>query len=112
MSSRPAISRRWIRTGAVILAGVFLLWVASVSLLWRAMHRAPEDFARVMSQLPGEVFLIMPFETLWTRARAGSLRVGDPAPDFSLMKLDRSSELRLSEINRRRPVAMIFGSYT
>ena len=112
MNSRLAISRRSMRTGAAILAGLFLLWIAFVGFLWRAMYWAPESFARVMSHLPGEVFLIMPFETLWMRARAGSLRIGDPAPDFSLAKLDKSSNLRLSEINARQPVAMIFGSYT
>jgi hypothetical protein len=112
MYTRLAISRRSIRTGAAILAGVFLLWVAFVGFLWGAMHRAPEDFARVMSHLPMEVFLIVPFETLWTRARGGSLEIGDRAPDFSLVKLDKSSNLRLSEINAHEPVAMIFGSYT
>ncbi|MBO0910775.1 MAG: hypothetical protein J2P13_03185 [Acidobacteria bacterium] len=112
MGIRAAISHRWIKISGAIVIAVFLLWVAFVGFIWQAMNRTPEDFARVMSHMPGEVFLILPFETLWTRARAGRLEIGDPAPDFSLMKLDRSSSLRLSEINRRQPVAMIFGSYT
>jgi hypothetical protein len=57
---------------------------------------------------PPKGILIMPFETLWTRARAGSLEIGDPAPDFSLIKLDKSSNLRLSEINVRQPVATLY----
>jgi len=39
----------------------------------------------VMAKMPSPVpFLLFPFETLWTRARAETLNVGDPAPDFSL----------------------------
>jgi len=76
------------------------------------MHRTPEEFGRVMMHLPWEVFLVCPFETMWTRARAGIVHVGDPAPDFSLSKLDKSSTVRLSELNKAQPVVMIFGSYT
>jgi hypothetical protein len=66
-----------------------------------------------MAKLPGPVpFLLFPFETAWTHARAGSLRVGDPAPDFSLLKLDRSERVRFSELNRAQPVVLVFGSYT
>jgi peroxiredoxin len=39
-----------------------------------------------MSRMPGPVpFLLFPFETEWTHARAGHLTVGDPAPDFNLL---------------------------
>ena len=58
------------------------------------------------------VFLICPFETMWTQARAGNVHVGDSAPDFSLTKLDKTGTVRLSEINKTQPVVMIFGSYT
>ena len=80
--------------------------------MWRVMHRSPEDFGRVMMHMPWEVFLVVPFETLWTRARAGTVQVGDQAPDFSLMKLDKSGTVRLSQLNQAQPVVMIFGSYT
>lgn len=102
----------WKRITAGVLAVVLLLWMAFVVFIWRAMHRPPEAFARVMSHLPWQVFLILPFETLWTRARAGSLELGDRAPDFSLLKLDKSATVRLSELNRNQPVVMVFGSYT
>jgi hypothetical protein len=104
--------RRWKKITAAVVAVVFVLWLAFVSFIWRAMHKPPEEFARVMSHLPWEVFLIVPFETLWTRARAGSLHAGDPAPDFSLLKLDKSASVRLSELNAKSPVVMVFGSYT
>lgn len=118
MSSGPAISQtpvkpsRWKRiTGAVLLT-VFLLWAVFVGFMWHTMRKPPEDFARVMKHMPWEVFLVVPFETLWTRARAGTLKIGDPAPDFSLLKLDKSATVRLSEVNAKQPVVMIFGSYT
>jgi len=94
------------------LAILFVVWVAFVDFMWRAMHKPPEDFARVMSHMPWEVFLVVPFETLWTHARDGALSVGDSAPDFSLMKVDKSASVRLSELNARQPVVVIFGSYT
>ncbi len=108
----PTKTRRWKKLVAAILSGVFVLWLAFVTFMWHAMHEPPEDFARVMSHMPWEVFLIVPFETLWTRARAGNLNMGDSAPDFSLIKLDKSETVHFSEINKTQPVVMIFGSYT
>ena len=58
-------------------------------------------------------FLLFPFETAWTHARAGSLHIGEVAPDFSLSTLDKSEQVRLSSFaEQRRPVVLIFGSYT
>ncbi len=66
-----------------------------------------------MSRLPGlDPFLLFPFETMWLRARAGNLHVGDPAPDFLLSKLDKSGRLQLSVLNKQQPVVLVFGSYT
>ncbi len=91
-----------------------LLWVAACGALYAVMRQSPENFARVMARVPGPVaFLVLPFETLWMRARAGSLQVGDPAPDFSLAKLDKSAQVRLSALTAQgQPVVLIFGSYT
>jgi len=105
-------SRRWKQITATTLAVVFVLWLGLVSLMWREMHRPPEVFARFMSHMPWEIFLVVPFETLWTRARVGSIALGEPAPDFSLEKVDKSGSLRLSELDQGRPAVMIFGSYT
>ncbi len=44
--------------------------------------------------------------------RKGSLKVGDPAPDFTLKTLDGSAEVTLSSYRGECPVALIFGSYT
>jgi hypothetical protein len=96
------------------LGVVALLWVICCGVLYQIMRQPPETFGRFMAKLPGPVpFLIFPFETLWIHARAGSLRVGDPAPDFSLVKLDKSSSVQLSSLTaQQRPVVLIFGSYT
>jgi hypothetical protein len=78
------------------------------------MRQSPENFARVMAKIPGPVpFLLLPFETLWMRARAGALQVGSPAPDFSLTKLDKTAQVQLSSLTaQNRPVVLVFGSYT
>ena len=96
-----------------VLATVAVLYVSCAAFIWRAMHQPPETFGRVISKLPGPVpFLLFPFETMWLRARAGSLHVGDPAPDFSLSKVDKSGRIQLSVLNQRQPVVLVFGSYT
>jgi hypothetical protein len=77
------------------------------------MHQPPETFARAVAGMPQPVvFLLYPFETLWTHARAGSLKLGDQVPDFSLWKVDKSERIQLSTLNLHRPVVLVFGSYT
>jgi len=96
-----------------ILAGLMIAYVGFGSYVWWAMHQPPETFGRVMARMPGPVpFLIFPFETAWIHARAGTLHVGDPGPDFSLLKLDKSERVQLSAVNQQQPVVLVFGSYT
>lgn len=109
-SSKPP--RKWKKITATILICLFALWAGLTTYIWRAMHKTPEQFGRVMMHMPWEIFLVVPFETLWTRARAGTVNIGDSAPDFSLTKLDKSGTVHLSELNKTQPVVMIFGSYT
>lgn len=96
------------------MVGLVLLWVLACASLFAIMRQPPDKFAQVMARVPAPVaFLVLPFETLWTRARAGNLQVGDRAPDFSLMKPDKSAQIHLSGLTaQRQPVALIFGSYT
>ena len=103
---------RWLNITARVLVVVFVLWAGFVGFMWRIMHRSPEEFGRVMMHLPWEVFLVCPFETMWTQARAGTVHIGDAAPDFALTKLDKTGTVRLSDLNKTQPVVMIFGSYT
>jgi hypothetical protein len=67
-----------------------------------------------MAKIPQPAaFIVLPFETLWLRARAGTLSVGDHAPDFTLKTLDKSSTVQLSSLTAQgKPVVLVFGSYT
>ena len=107
---KRALSNTLLRVFAVVV----LLWTITCAALYEVMRQPPETFARVMAKIPGPVaFLVLPFETLWMHARAGDLKVGDAAPDFSLMKLDKTASVRLSSLTAQgRPVVLIFGSYT
>ncbi|HXY16167.1 MAG TPA: hypothetical protein VEI26_16870 [Terriglobales bacterium] len=96
-----------------ILIVLLVLWLGFVGLVWWSMRQPPERFGRVMSRMPGPaVFLLAPFETLWMQARAGTLKIGDPAPDFTLVKLDKSDKIQLSSLTSQKPVVLVFGSYT
>jgi peroxiredoxin len=44
--------------------------------------------------------------------KEGALKVGDRAPDVSLLALDGHTRVRLSERMGERPLVVIFGSYT
>ena len=105
----PLARRRLVR----VSTGLVMIYLAFGGFIWWSMHQPPEKFGRVMAKMPGPVpFLLYPFETLWTHARAGTLNVGDNAPDFSLNKLDKSGIVQLSASIRSQPVVLIFGSYT
>jgi hypothetical protein len=96
------------------LVGIAVVWLMCCVALYHIMRQPPEIFGHFMAKLPGPVpFLVFPFETLWMQARAGSLHVGDPAPDFVLAKLDKTERVQLSALTSiGQPVVLIFGSYT
>ncbi len=96
-----------------LLLSLMIGYVCFGGYVWWAMHQPPETFGRVMARMPGPVpFLIFPFETAWLHARAGTLHVGEQAPDFSLLKLDKSERVQLTMLNQGQPVVLVFGSYT
>jgi hypothetical protein len=97
-----------LRAGVVLI----VLYVGFVGYIWWAMNQTPETFGGVMKRLPGLAYILVPFETMWMRARAGHLQAGDAAPDFSLIKLDKSSTVQLSALVATQPVVLVFGSYT
>jgi thiol-disulfide isomerase/thioredoxin len=76
------------------------------------MRQPPETFGRVMSKMPGPAFLLFPFEKMWMRARAGHLVAGDPAPDFTVQKLESKTPIALASLWATKPVVLVFGSYT
>jgi hypothetical protein len=83
----------------------------SAGIYW-AMTRPPDTFGQIMKHVPVPFMIILPFETLWMRARTGALQPGDPAPDFRLPTLDHKDAVRLSSFRGSRPVVLVFGSYT
>ncbi len=94
---------------AAILA---LLWLGFLGLVYSKMSSTPEKFGAFMSKLPMPFYFVLPFETLWFKARAGTLYPGHPPPDFALSKADHSGTVRLSSSRGSKPVVLIFGSYT
>ncbi len=48
----------------------------------------------------------------YDQRKEGSLKVGDRAPDVSLVSLDGKTAVRLSEHVGGKPLVLVFGSYT
>ena len=100
---------RLVRNIALLLAAC---WAVFVGVIFWYMHRPPVEFASVIGKMPGPLFLVLPFQTLWFQARAGVLNPGAEAPDFRLPTLDKRSEVSLASFRGKQPVVLIFGSYT
>ncbi len=111
--SRPGKPHRIRRAVIAVLLTLSIVYLSFGAFVWWAMHQPPEVFGKVMARIPAPVaFLLYPFETLWIRARAGTLKVGDAAPDFSLEKVNKTGPVQLSALNKQQPVVLVFGSYT
>jgi hypothetical protein len=96
----------------VVLTSLLVLWLCFLGVVYFLMTRPPEQFAGAIAKLPGPAFMLFPFQTMWFRARAGNLHVGDQAPDFRLRTLDKSAEVSLASFRGVKPVVLVFGSYT
>jgi hypothetical protein len=111
VTSKPR--RRWKRWVGAVAAVCFVGWVGMVGYVNWAMHQSPEVFGGIMAKMPMPAMLVLPFETLWMRARAGHLNPGDQAPDFTLKQLQGDeTPLELAGLWKDRPVVLVFGSYT
>jgi len=110
---RAASRWRRVRVAAprivLVLASAYALFVAAMFVV---MCQPPERFGRIMAHVPSLAMAALPAETLWTAARDGSLKLGDRAPDFRLLTIDRTREVRLAGFRGRQPVVLVFGSYT
>jgi len=100
---------KWIGRIALVLV---VAWLGFLFLVYAKMKSPPEQFGMFMSKLPMPFYFVLPFETLWFRARAGALNAGDAAPDFDLSSVDKSATVRLSSFRGSKPVVLVFGSYT
>ena len=95
---------------SVVCAAV--VWCGAAAAFYVAMRQPPEVFGAIVARVPPMAMAVLPFKPLWMSARAGRLRVGDMAPDFTLPVLRGDRLVRLSEVYRRQPVVLVFGSYT
>jgi len=92
-------------------AALAVVYLALSAALVAVMHR-PILFGEVMRHVPGPLMMVVPFKQLWFLARAGRLKVGDPAPSFNLPAADKQSSISLAAFRGQKPVVLIFGSYT
>jgi hypothetical protein len=101
-----------VRKLVILLAVVLVVYGVALAAMFVVMLQPPDRFGQIMARVPGPAFILSPFRPMWTVARAGSLREGDPAPDFSLRTADRKARVQLSSFRGRQPVVLVFGSYT
>lgn len=92
-----------------VLAFAYAMLVGGLAI---AMQQPPDAFGAFMAKLPPMAFMVLPFRPLWMNARAGKLSVGQDAPNFSLKTVDGGSQVTLASFRGKRPVVLIFGSYT
>jgi hypothetical protein len=110
--------RRIFRWLGPLFGGVLLAYATFLIVIFVVMHQPIERFGKVMSYMPGPMFMVVPFEPMWNVARAGSLDVGEPAPDFVLRSADKKGDpghggqVQLSSFRGKQPVVLVFGSYT
>jgi len=94
--------RKWRRPAIAVASVCFVLWI------WQP----PEVFGHVMARMPMPAYFVIPFETLWNRARKGNLQVGDMAPPLQVKRLNETTPVELGSLWAERPVVLVFGSYT
>jgi hypothetical protein len=111
MAEAKRIKSRWKFLAKIALA-IVALYAATTAMLFGVMLQSPDRFAATMKHVPWPAFVALPFKPLWQVARAGSVNVGDMAPDFSLESPDHKSSFRLSSMRGEKPVVLVFGSYT
>ena len=111
MKTRYQTAGKWT---VITLSALVLLWLIGCAAIYHVMRKPPDQFGHVMARIPGPVaFMVFPFETMWMKARRGTLSIGDAAPDFSLTKIDKTGQIELSSFAaQNRPVVLVFGSYT
>ena len=78
----------------VLLIAVLLLAAVAGALAWKIGPRNVVGMLR------------------YDQRKEGSLKVGDRAPDVSLVSLDGKTTVRLAEHVGGKPLVLVFGSYT
>jgi hypothetical protein len=108
----PKKNRQWRRWLLPVAAVLIAAWLCFLSYINWAMHQSPEVFGHVMAGMPMPAYFVIPFETLWSRARHGRVEPGSPAPTFTVKRLDDKSPVELGSLWAEKPVVLVFGSYT
>jgi len=108
----PKKKRRWRRWLLPVAAVVIAAWLGFITYINWAMHQSPEVFGHVMARMPMPAYFVIPFETLWSRARHGHIEPGDAAPSLTVKRLDDKAPVELGSLWTDRPVVLVFGSYT
>lgn len=101
--------KRWMKRILLAVVAAYLLFLG---VMYAAMTRSPMEFSRFMMALPAPLMYAAPFPPMWALARAGTVKVGALAPDFTLPRQDGQGLVRLSAVRGSRPVVLVFGSYT
>jgi len=95
-----------------IVLAVLVVYGVLCAAAYDVMRQTPGRFGQIMEHVPDIAFLVLPFKPLWFHARAGTLHVGDAAPEFTLPTQDNKSTVELASFRGSRPVVLVFGSYT
>jgi len=101
--------RKWLLPTAAFLIAAWLCFLGYIN--W-AMHQSPEVFGHVMARMPMPAYFVIPFETMWSRARKGHVDMGDTAPSLTAKRLDDKTPVELGSLWNEKPVVLVFGSYT
>ena len=62
--------------------------------------------------MPSTVHYIKKEKAWQKKYDASAPKVGDTAPDFELYDINGQNPIRLSDFRHRKPVALVFGSFT
>jgi len=74
------------------------------------MLQPPETFLRVMMHVGTNPFLLFPLETMWRRARAGHLQIGDQSNDFEAGGKAKSSLAAHANLDGCPPFGLLLDS--
>ena len=113
MSARSASIRRVFHWISYVAVGLLVVYIVLGTVVLSAMLAPPERFGQFMKRMPAAVVWgALPARRMWLWARRGDLSVGDVAPDFTLRQQGQSGRVTLAAFRARRPVVLVFGSYT
>jgi hypothetical protein len=103
-------ARTWLLRG---IAALVVSYLAGCAALAWIMVKPPQESARIIRHIPMPLaWGVLPGPSIWGWARKGTLARGDEAPDFTLPMQDGGGSVTLSSFRGRRPVVLVFGSYT